>query len=172
MKKFCTFIIACLYGIFSVATSAQIDISGIASWTPMYNSTASWEEGAFGSNALDFPDYGWGMYNMLTHGLTGDSLFVIKDLKGDYKKLWIVEKDGQQNYTFRFGAVDGSNEREVHLGTNDYSTKHFVHYSLSGDSVVDQQPAADSWDLLLTKFQHTGLDYVVRSEERRVGKEC
>jgi hypothetical protein len=140
---------------------SQVDTSGIGSWKAMHNSTASWEEGAFGANATGHPDYGWGIYNMITHGLTGDSLYVLKLQDGSYRRLWIVGKDGVQNYTFKYAMLDGSSEQEVVLSTNDYVNKQFVHYSLAGDSVVDQQPPASDWDLLLTKFHHNEMDYVV-----------
>ena len=35
-----------------IPATAQVDTSGISGWNQMYNSMASWEEGAFGANAL------------------------------------------------------------------------------------------------------------------------
>jgi len=161
MKIFNRTMLAVILAGLTLSSFAQIDTTGIGTWKPMYNSSASWEEGAFGAHAIVHPDYGWGVYNMITHGLLGDSLFVIKLQDGSYKRLWIVEKDGLQNYTFRYADLDGENPKEVSIGTNDYSSKLFVQYSLTGNSVVDQQPSSADWDLLLTKFQHTGLNYVV-----------
>jgi hypothetical protein len=123
----------------------------------MYNSMASWEEGAFGANALGHPDYGWGIYNMITHGLTGDSIFVIKLQDESYKRLWIVSRSAASVYTIRYADLDGSNEQEVVINMGDYADKHFVYYNMRGDSIVDEQPPAAEWDLLLTKFSHTGL---------------
>ena len=34
-------------------------------------------------------DMGWGIYSMITHHVTGDSLYAIKTVGGDWKKLWI-----------------------------------------------------------------------------------
>jgi hypothetical protein len=142
--------------------AAQVDTTGLAAWTQIHNSPASWEDGAFGAYAQGHPDYGWGVYNSLTHNVTGDSLFVIKLLDGSFKKLWIVEKKSVLNrYAFRYADVDGSNEQEVDLATGDYAGKLFVNYSLSGDSIADIQPESNGWDLLLTKFHHPGMDYMV-----------
>ena len=72
----------------------------------MYNSMASWEEGAFAAHANGYPDYGWGKYNTITHAVVGDSLFVIKLQDGSYKQLWMVEKGGASVYTFRHADLD------------------------------------------------------------------
>lgn len=141
---------------------AQIDTSGIGSWKMMYNSMADWEEGAFGANATgeDF-DYGWGIYNTITHGLTGDSLFIIKLQDGTFRQLWIVEKSGSSEYKFRTADLDGENEVEALLAMNNYADKQFVYYNLRSNEVADIQPDADSWDLLLTKFTETSINYTV-----------
>jgi hypothetical protein len=108
------------------------------------------------------PDYGWGVYNSLTHGVTGDSIYIIKGLDGSYKQLWITEKISVQNrYIFRYADLDGSHEQEVDLAMNDYAGRLFLYFSLSDDAVVDVQPEAADWDLLLTKFNHPGLGYYV-----------
>ncbi|MEI6175058.1 MAG: hypothetical protein WCR01_15035 [Bacteroidota bacterium] len=71
---------------------ASVDTAGLSSWQPMYNDPTDWENGAFSRNAKGHPDYGWGIYNDVTHDLTGDSLFVIKLRDGSFKKLRIVKK--------------------------------------------------------------------------------
>jgi hypothetical protein len=48
---------------------------------------------------------------------------------------------------------------QIDLAVNDYSTKHFVNYSLSGDSIVATQPEYNSWDLVLTRFLQPELGY-------------
>jgi hypothetical protein len=163
MKKIKRLALAIVIAGLTLPAVAQIDTSGIAGWKQMYNSMASWEEGAFMANALGHPDYGWGLYNMITHSMVGDSIFVIKLTNPDgstwgYKALWIVGKDPLSVYTVRHVDLDGSNEKEVMIDMKEYTnTKHFVYYNLRGDSLVDEQPHAAGWDLMLTKFSHTGL---------------
>ncbi len=131
----------------------------------MYNDQDDWENGAFNRNAAGHPDYGWGIYNMVTHNLKGDSLFVIKLRNESFRKLWIVRKLSAQNTViFRYAYLDGSNEQEITLDCNQYATKAFVGYNLAMGAVVDFQPAADSWDLLFTKYmsiQDNGEPYIV-----------
>jgi hypothetical protein len=157
MKKFKRLAIAIIIAGLTLPAAAQIDTSGITGWPQMYNSMASWEEGAFGINALGHPDYGWGVYNMISHGLTGDSIFVIKLPDESYKRLWIVSRTAAAVYTIRIADLDGSNEKEVEIDMKMYADKQFLYYNLRGDSMVDEQPLAADWDLILTKFSHTGL---------------
>ena len=60
---------------------------------PMYNSDTSWNYGAFGNNQTNGGfDYGWGVYNIQTHHIIGDSLFIIKTVDQNWKKLWLEKK--------------------------------------------------------------------------------
>jgi hypothetical protein len=161
MKKMRMIAIVIMIAGFTLPAVAQIDTSGIAEWPQMYNSMASWEEGAFMAHALDFPDYGWGVYNMLTHELKGDSIFIIKLPDESYRAIWIVSRTATSVYTFRYADLDGSNEQEVEIDMANYADKQFVYYNLRGDSLVDEQPLAADWDLILTKFTHTGINYTV-----------
>ncbi len=142
--------------------SQSVDTTGMSSWGKMFNSTASWEEGAFSYNQTGHPDYGWGIYNMLTHSVTADSFHIIKLLNASYKKLWIVEKNSAANkFSFKYADLNGENETSVEIDCNDYSTVNFIDYSLSDGQIVENEPASDSWDLVLTKIYHQEMNYVV-----------
>ena len=93
-----------------------MDTVGLSSWQKLYNDPSDWENGAFSRNASGHPDYGWGIYNMATHNLTGDSLYVIKLRNGSLKKLWIMSKKSAANiYNFKYANMDGSDLKTVEL---------------------------------------------------------
>lgn len=130
-----------------------VDTTGFSGWPALYNSVDSWEEGAFNVSATGHPDYGWGVYNTITHNVVGDSVYIIKLADATFKKLWIVQKISIQNtYEFRFANLDGSDQVNVTLNCSDYSDKNFVYYSLANQQVRDREPVADSWDILFTKY--------------------
>ncbi len=140
------------YGSGDTSAWSSVDTTGFSSWTPLYNSEESWEEGAFGTNSTGHPDYGWGIYNTVTHNLKGDSLFVLKNTSGFYK-IWIVSKQSAANiFTFRFAKLDNSFDTTIVLDCNPYMSKNFVYYHLASKTVLDREPAKDSWDLLFTKY--------------------
>jgi len=145
----------------NISAWSTLDTTGM-DWVPMYNSLETWEEGAFTRFASGHPDYGWGIYNMSTHVITGDSLYVIKTVGGNYKKFWLVDKNAIQNtWTFKFANLDGSDEYEETINGGDYSTKNFVYYSIDSTKVIDREPASESWDLLFTKYFDYTIPYSV-----------
>lgn len=132
---------------------STLDTIGLSTWTKMYNSEESWEEGAFGQNALGHPDYGWGIYNMITHNLVGDSLFILKTIAGNYKKMWLIGKESVlATYKFRLANLDGSNDTVITLNALPYDSKYFIYYDANSNEVIDREPDADSWDILFTKY--------------------
>lgn len=131
---------------------AKVDTTGINTWKPLYNNPEIWEEGAFNKNALGHPDYGWGIYNMVTHSLTGDSLYVIYNPDFGYKKLWIVSKISVDNkYIIRFADLDGNNQFTEEIDVTPYINKNFLYYSLNSRELFDIEPD-NPWDLLFTKY--------------------
>jgi len=135
------------------AAWASVDTTGMASWQPVYNSPDLWEDGAFNVNATGHPDYGWGTYNMATHNLTGDSIYIIQLADGSFKKLWIVGKQSLANiYTIRYANLDGTSEMNEAIEIEPYESKRFYYYSLENNEELDREPASDSWDILFTKY--------------------
>jgi hypothetical protein len=142
------------------ANWADLDTTGMM-WKPLYNSLETWDEGAFSANATGHPDYGWGMYGGM--GLiTGDSLYVLKTIAGNWKKLAIVEKVSAANqWEFKYANLDGTEEMTVNLNANDYPEPSFVYYSLDSMKLQEREPAIAEWDLLFTKYWDNTIPYSV-----------
>ena len=153
---------------------ANLDTTGIT-WTPMYNSLETFDEGAFSAHALGHPDYGWGIYGGM--GLiTGDSLFVIKTVAGVYKKLSIIQKVSSNNrWEFKYANLDGSDEQFLTINAGEYDTKNFVYYSIDSLAIIDREPATADWDLLFTKYYDYTIPYtvtgVITNEDHVVAQE-
>ncbi len=131
-----------------------VDVSQIDEWTPMVNSDTVWEDGAFNRNALEHPDYGWGVYNTINHSVNGDSLFIVKLANGSLKKLFIESKNSVTNtYYFKYADIDGSNEKSEVLDITPYmDNRLFLYYSLSLGMPVDREPDINSWDLVFSRY--------------------
>lgn len=131
--------------------------------TPMYNSIEDWEYGALNANteAGNAFDYGWGTYNMATHNISGDSIFIIQLASGDYKKFAIEQKNAIQNvWTFKYADLDGQNDTTITLDANDFSSQSFIHFSIENNAVVEQEPA-ERWQLLFTRYFDYNIPYYV-----------
>ena len=118
----------------------------------MYNSEISWHDGAFENNSLGHPDYGWGVYNMINHNVTGDSLYIIKTINGNWKKIWIQELTTAGEYIFKFANLDGSNEITQSILKTNYTDKNFIYFSIDQNTIIDREPISSEWDITFTKY--------------------
>lgn len=133
---------------------SAIDTTGIAEWTAQYNSDTTWSLGAADRGIVaSIPyDVGWGIYNPITHIISGDSLFIIKLANGDYKKLWIINVAGG-GYNFKYSDIDGNNLNTVFLSKSNYTGKNFAYYSIESNTEIDREPVVSAeWDLLFTQY--------------------
>lgn len=134
---------------------SSVDTTGMDIWDAHWNSDTSWT-GAIGNypDANDPYNLDWGVYNMTTHIVTGDSIYIVKLANGDYKKLCIISL-ASNVYTFKYADLDGSNEQLQTLDKTVYNSKNFAYYSMQNDAVLDREPASAGWDLVFT--QHTAF---------------
>lgn len=133
--------------------SEPVDTTGYSLQTRLDNSLEDWEVGAFSANMTTHPDYGWGIYDMSTHDLTGSAIYLIISKDGSARKIFIRRKNSiASTYYFVYSDIDGTNEHNVVLNCGNYPDKEFLYYSLSSNSPVDEQPAKNDWDLWFTKY--------------------
>jgi hypothetical protein len=117
----------------------------------LYNSDSDWNSGAFGNNEIGGFDYGWGVYNLQTHHIIGDSLFVMKTVNGNWKKLWLQRKVSGE-YFFTHSNLDGSSSISENVLASDFFNKRFLYYSLDNNTIVDREPILSDWDITFTKY--------------------
>jgi hypothetical protein len=132
-----------------------LDTAGFSTWTPLDNSDSLWSEGALNSNPTSAFNYGWGTYDMGTHIVTGNRLYIAAVKTGasatSYKKVWIVKKN-LGLWTVKYADLDGSNERVKEIVSADFAGKNFAYLSLLTDSVHDREPLSTGWDFVLTRY--------------------
>jgi hypothetical protein len=130
---------------------ATLDTTGLSTWPQYYNSDTSWALGAFNQNPSSSFDMGWGMYNSLTHYVTGDSLYIVKLADNSYRKFWIkLLANGA--YEFRYANLNNTGDQTVSLNKTTYSGKNFAYYSMQNNSALDREPLSANWDLLFSQY--------------------
>lgn len=140
---------------YSIAQWAALDTTGLAAgWPQQHNSETDWSSGAFNQGLTSNPfDLGWGIYNMITHNVTGDSCFVIMLANGDWKKIRI---DGYASatdtYTWTLADLDGGAELSNTLVRAQFAGRNFGYVSLENNTVFDREPPTAGWDLLFTRY--------------------
>ena len=150
--------------VYSMNTSATAKYASLAAGDTvgkmgkqLYNTDTSWNWGAFNVSTTGNPlDYGWGVYSISTHHVTGDSLYVLKIGSQTYK-LWIQEykstpADSVQ-WRFRIAKFDGSSDTTIRIYRKpNYENRLFVYYNADSRTVIDREPNRDSWDLMFTRY--------------------
>lgn len=131
---------------------ASVDTNGLSTWSPQYNSEKEWT-GALGkyANPSDPFDLGWGVYDMGTHYVLGDSLYIIKTQTGAFKKL-IIDRLASGTYTFTYANLNGTDSTTSTLSKSTYSNKNFGYFNLNTKTSVDREPATDKWDLVFGQY--------------------
>jgi Secretion system C-terminal sorting domain len=141
-------------------------VNSIAKWTdvvaadtnkltkPIYNSDITWTVGAFNSTSSDGNvfDYGWGSYAQATRNVNGDSVYIVKTIKGDWKKIAFVALRYDTMYVIKYSNLDGSNEKNLEIKKSTYPKKNFIYLSISDDKILNPEPDNDQWDILFTKY--------------------
>jgi len=149
----------------SFTTLAAGDTVGkTSSSMALLNSDTTWNRGAFNqlNNPSDPFDFGWGEYNITTHDLNGDSLFLVKIDTATYK-LWVQSYHSAPSdsirWGFRIAKFDGSNDTTVvvprHAGGYDFTSRLFAYYNATTKTILDREPGRYDWDLLFTRYMDT-----------------
>jgi hypothetical protein len=149
------------------ATITSSDTTGIVN-NPLFelhNSDSTWNVGALNqtknlSNAFDL---GWGLYDFMSHNVTGDSIYFIKLSNGIYKKLYIEILIGTTyTYNFKFADLDGTNEISTSIARSNFLNKNFGYFSIENNTAINREPAFNTWDLSFAQYLVTApLTYKV-----------
>ncbi|MBI1307956.1 MAG: T9SS type A sorting domain-containing protein [Bacteroidetes bacterium] len=136
---------------FAVADWANFDTTGYMSWSENINSLTTWSVGAFSQNPTSDFDLGWGQYDINTHTVKGDSIFLLQLSGGSFKKIYIKNL-ATGNYTFVYADLDGSNEQTKVVSKADYIGQNFGYFTFDGETGVSREPSSEEWDIVFTKY--------------------
>lgn len=132
----------------------NVDTTGLIGWTPNYNDETTWVNGALDKNVNpnDPFDVGWGIYDMNTHIISGDSIFIVKLMDDSYRKLRI-DNMASGAFNITHANLDGTNEVQATINKADYQGKLFGYYSIQNEETVDHEPVTvENWDLFFGKY--------------------
>lgn len=132
---------------------SNVDTAGLSTWGDRYNSDTSWSLGAIGRYADPNNSFhlDWGTYNLTTHVVNGDSLYIVKLLNGQFKKF-AIESLANGVFDYKYANLDGSNPTSKTLAKLDYPNKNFAYVNLSTQTTLDREPQADQWDLQFSQY--------------------
>lgn len=138
----------------TIADWSTLDTTGMAAtWEQYINGYEAWEQGAFNipADPADGFDLGWGVYNSITHVITGNKIFVVKLADDSYRKL-IIDNVSGGAFNFKYDQLDNSNEVVASITKSTYVGKNFVYYDLATSTVIDREPTSTEWDVVFTNY--------------------
>ncbi len=62
--------------------------------------------------------------------------------------------------TFKYADIDGNNEIDTTFDADNYKDETFIHYSITNNEIVEQEPA-ERWQLLFTRYWDYTIPYMV-----------
>lgn len=142
----------------------NIILDSIANAKPLYNSLQTWQKGAFNRNAAagDTTDAGWGKLDVENQIIEGDSIYIIEFPDAPYKKLWIEQKNLNENsWTFRYASIDGTNEKQVQFDADEYQNMNFIHYSMRSEELIEHEPDKSTWQLFFNVYFDYNIPYIL-----------
>ena len=138
------------------ADFATLDTAGMVANGALENSDSKWGEGAFSDvTPTGQFDYGWGAYNMTSHNLEANRIFVIKYTDNTYKKVMISLNTVGKKYSLTFADLSSATPT---ISEVDYATitdRNFVYFSVKNDQMLNREPASASWDLTFMQYLAT-----------------
>lgn len=118
------------------------------------NPELDWGTGAFntGSSPSNPFDLGWGLYNPVSHAVTGHRLYALELRDGSYLQLQI-DSLVSGVYYFRYANLDGTNSKQAQIAKSDFPGKTLAYFSFASEQSINAEPA--DWDLLFTRYETT-----------------
>ncbi len=135
-----------------------IDTTGMgAGWETYNNSVETWDIGAFNCDKDGFEadgDFGWGEYNMATHYILGNKIFILKLADNTYKQV-LIESLASSVYTVKWADLNGENETTLEVNKMDYPQRNFVYATIKDATLTNREPDKSTWALVFGKY--TGM---------------
>jgi len=122
--------------------------------TALVNNDSSWAVGALNrTTPIGSYDYGWGSYDMASHSILGNRVFVVKYNDNSTKKFYInlVTLSGQYEI-ISADLQDGATATTQVLAIAGYSSKNYVYYKINTNTVIDREPASANWDFTFLQY--------------------
>ena len=118
---------------------------------PYRNNQTDWSNAAFSQGGDGMFDLGWGVYDVVTHIVTSDVMYLVQLPDQSWKKLALLSLSSGV-YDVQFANLDGSDFFNVSVNKADYDGQLFAYCNLLTGAVQDLEPA-EPWDIAFFTYE-------------------
>lgn len=134
-----------------------VALSDTASAAMCYNWDKGWYQGALNDIPSGNPfNFGWGTYNMATHSIYGDSIFLINvgGASGSFYKLFIDSLSSiTMTYTFRVQDLTAPSATTYTIAKSPkYTANNFAYFNLVTGVDTMREPDKNTWDIVFNRY--------------------
>lgn len=134
---------------------ATVGLADTSAATLQFNNDRGYFDGAFNSIASSNPfNFGWGTYDMTSHNVYGDSVFIVR-AGGTYYKLLIDSLNGfTSTYYFTVENISTASAPTSYVISKqpNYANRLFAYFNLGTGVDTNREPVNTSWDLWFGRY--------------------
>lgn len=128
-----------------------IDLDTWVPGEPYRNDQSDWSFGAFSQGGDGMFDFGWGTYDVVTHIVTSDAMYLVQLPDLSWKKVALLSLSSGV-YDLQFSNLDGTDFFNVAIDKADYDGQLFAYCNLLTGTVADLEPA-EPWDIVFLTYE-------------------
>ncbi|MBV42359.1 MAG: hypothetical protein CL834_04945 [Crocinitomicaceae bacterium] len=117
---------------------------------PLRNDQSDWANAAFNQGGDGMFDLGWGIYDIITHEVHSDKMYLIQFPDGTWKQFAILSLVSG-TYTYQVADVGGDNELLGSVSKSDYEGKLFAYCNITSGEAMDLEPDTP-WDFVFHSY--------------------
>jgi len=133
-----------------------ITLADTAAANLCFNNSQSWSQGAFNNIPSADPfNFGWGQYDVVSHNIVGDSVFIVR-ANGVYYKLIIEKLQAAPTVTWTFSyenlSTPAAAVQKIIVKSPKYDNNLFAYFNFATDADTNREPAIADWDFVINRY--------------------
>lgn len=117
---------------------------------PLRNDQSDWANAAFNQDGDGMFDLGWGIYDIITHEVHSEKMYIIQFPDGTWKQFALVSLVSG-TYSYQLADVGGENEISASVSKSDYEGKLFAYCNITSGEAMDLEPE-EPWDFVFHSY--------------------
>jgi hypothetical protein len=134
----------------------SITLADTAAANLCFNNDQGWYQGAFNDvPSNDAFNFGWGQYDVVSHNIVGDSVFIVR-ANGVYYKLIIEKLQAAPTVTWTFSYENLSSPaaavQKTIVKSPKYDNNLFAYFNFATEADTNREPAITDWDFIINRY--------------------